>query len=56
MLPKLSAYGRDFDETDMSFLIKDNKLLEKYDIWNKTSNTSKTLFGSEPVCKKISKN
>ena len=56
MLPKLSAYGRDFDETDVSFLIKDNKLLEKSDISNKSSNTSKTLFGSEPVCKKISKN
>ena len=28
----MSAYGRDFDETKyMSFLIKDEELLEKYD-------------------------
>ena len=31
MLPKMSAYRRDFDETKyMSFLIKDDELLEKY--------------------------
>ena len=30
-LPKMSAYRRDFDETKyMSFLIKDDELLEKY--------------------------
>ena len=30
-LPKMSAYRRDFDETKyISFLIKDDKLLEKY--------------------------
>ena len=29
--PKMSAYGRDFDETKyMSFLINDEELLEKY--------------------------
>ena len=31
MVPKMSAYRRDFDETKyMSFLIKDNELFEKY--------------------------
>ena len=31
MLPKTSAYGRNFDETKhLSFLTKDKKLLEKY--------------------------
>ena len=35
MLPKISAYRRDFDETKyMSFLIKNDELLDKYnDIW-----------------------
>ena len=34
----MSAYRRDFDRTKcMSFLIKDEKLLEKFDkIWNKS--------------------
>ena len=33
----MSAYRRDFDETkDVSFLIKDEELLEKYnEIWEK---------------------
>ena len=37
-LPKMSAYRRDFDETKyMSFLIKDDELLEKYnEIWEKS--------------------
>ena len=31
MIPKMSAYRRDFDETKyISFLIKDDKMLEKY--------------------------
>ena len=31
MLPKISAYRRDFDETKyMSHLIKNNELLKKY--------------------------
>ena len=36
-LPKLSAYRKDFDRTKyVSFLIKDDKLLEKYNaIWEK---------------------
>ena len=35
--PKMSAYRRDFDETKyMSFFIKDDELLEKYnEIWEK---------------------
>ena len=42
-LPKMSAYRRDFDKTKcMSFLIKDGKLLEKYnEIWKKVSKTFK---------------
>ena len=31
VLPKMSSYRRDFDETKyISFLIKDDELLEKY--------------------------
>ena len=43
ILPKMSAYRRDFDKTKcMSFLIKDGKLLEKYnEIWKKVSKTFK---------------
>ena len=39
----MSAYRRDFDKTKcMSFLIKDGKLLEKYnEIWKKVSKTFK---------------
>ena len=34
----------------MSFLIKDGKLLEKYnEIWKKVSNITKTEFDKEPV-------
>ena len=48
---KMRAYRRDFDETEyMSFLIKNNKLQEKYNgIWNKVRNTIKKRFDSEPV-------
>ena len=37
-LPKMSTYRRDFDKTKcMSFLIKNEKLLEKYyEIWKKS--------------------
>ena len=37
-LPKMSTYRRDFDKTKcISFLIKDEKLLEKYkEIWKKS--------------------
>ena len=39
----MTEYRKDFDETKyISFLIKDNDLLEKYDeIWKKVSNTIK---------------
>ena len=52
MLPKMSAYKRDFDEIKyMSFLIKDNELLKKYNkIWYKISRIIKNGFYSEPVC------
>ena len=38
-LPKMSAYRRDFDKIkSMSFLIKGEKLLQKYnEIWKKVS-------------------
>ena len=47
-----SAYRRNFDETNyMSFLIKDNQLLEKYNgIWDKVDNViKKKKFDSEPI-------
>ena len=45
------GYRRDFGETKyMSFLIKDDELLEKYNkIWKKVSNSIKKGFDSEPV-------
>ena len=45
IIPKISTYRRDFDETKyMSFLIKNDKSLEIYnDIWDKVSNTSNTI-------------
>ena len=51
-LPKKSAFRKDFDETkSVSFLIKDDELLEKYnEIWGKVKNNPKKLFHSEPVC------
>ena len=47
----MSTYRRDFDETKyMSFLIKDDELLEKYnEIWEKVKNNLKKEFDSEPV-------
>ena len=50
-LPKISTYTRDFDETKyMSFLIKDDELLKKYnEIWEKVKNSIKKEFDSEPV-------
>ena len=43
VLPKMSAYKKDFDKTKcMSFLIKDENLLEKYnEIWKKSTILSK---------------
>ena len=48
----MSAYRRDFDKTKfMSFLIKDEKLLEKYNkIWKNVSNIILKEFDSNPVC------
>ena len=48
----MSAYERDFEKAKhISFLIKDNKLLEKYNqIWDKVTNTIKKGSDSEPVC------
>ena len=50
-MPKMSAYRRDFDETKyISFLIKDDELLEKYnEIWEKVRNSLKKEFDNEPV-------
>ena len=51
MLPKLSAYRRDFHKTKyISFMIKDDELLERYNkILEKISNSIKTEFDSEPL-------
>ena len=45
------AYRKDFDETKyVSLLIKDDKLLEKYnEIWEKVSNIIYKEFDSNPV-------
>ena len=50
-LPNISAYRKDFDETKyISFLVKDDELLEKYnEIWKKVKNSLKKEFDSEPV-------
>ena len=48
----MSAYIRDFDKTKfLSFLIKDEKFLEKYNkIWKNVSNIILKEFDSNPVC------
>ena len=50
-LPKMSASWREFDKTKcVSFLIKDEKFLEKYnEIWKKVSSITKNNFDSNPV-------
>ena len=50
-LPKISAYRKSFDETKyMSFLIKDDKLLESHnEIWEKLKKIIKKEFHCEPV-------
>ena len=47
----MGAYRRDFDEIIcMSFLIKDDELLEKFnEIWGKVRSIIKNEFDSEPV-------
>ena len=51
MLQKMNAYRKDFDETKyMSFLIKNNELLEKYnEIWDNVSKVIKKGFDNKPV-------
>ena len=51
LLPKISAYRRNFDKTKcVSFLTKDEKLLEKYnEIWKKVSSITKKEFDSNSV-------
>ena len=50
-LPKTSAYRKDFEENKcISFLIKDDELLKKYNkIWKKVKNTIDKEFDSDPV-------
>ena len=50
----MSAYRVDFDEIKyISFLIKDDELLEKYnEIWEKVKNSIKKEFDSEPAYNK----
>ena len=47
----MSVYRKDFNETKyISFLIKDDELLEKYnEIWEKVKNSLKKGFDGEPV-------
>ena len=47
----MNAYRRDSDEIEyMSFLIKDDGLLEKYnEIWEKVKNSIKKEFDSKPI-------
>ena len=51
MLPKVSAYVKGYEQTkQMSFLIEDDDLLEKYNtIWDKVSAYIKKEFDSELV-------
>ena len=50
----MSAYRKDFDKSKyMSFLIKDDELLRKYNkIWKKVKNTIEKEFRSDPVYNK----
>ena len=47
----MSVYRRDFDETkSMSFLIKDDELLEKYnEVWEELRNSIKKELGRETI-------
>ena len=56
MLPKTSAYVKSYDGQTkwIYFLIKDNKLLEKYNtIWDKVSTDIKKEFDSKLAFNKI---
>ena len=50
-LLRMAAYRRDFVETKyISFLIKDNELIEKYnEMWDNVSNIIKRGFDIEPI-------
>ena len=60
ILPQMSGYIKCFKSggKNMSFLIKDDKVWEKYEqIWDVIKNKLKVKFHSLPVCdKKILKN
>ena len=49
--PKMRASRRDFDKTKyLSFLIKDDELLEKYnEVWKRVKHSLRREFDSEPV-------
>ena len=52
MLPKMSAYLKDYDEKTNSiyFLIKDNDLLNKYNtVWDKISADAKIDINNKPA-------
>ena len=51
MSPKLSVCTKSFNEAKcMSFLIKHDELLEKYNkMWDRLSNSIKKRFDSEPI-------
>ena len=53
-LPKMIAFRKDFDKTIyVSFLIKDDELLEKYnEIWDKVCHTVGKEYDSNPVYNK----
>ena len=49
LLPKVSAYRKDFDETkSMSFSIKDDELLKRHnEIWEKVENIIKNSYNGK---------
>ena len=49
LLPKMSAYRKDFDETKfMSFSIKDDELLKRHnEIWEKVENIIKNSYNGK---------
>ena len=57
-LPKMSAYRKDFDKTKcMSFLIRDEKLLEKYnESWKKSLQHQKKYLTVNLYMMEIPKN
>ena len=53
VFPKISAYRKGFETKYISFLTKDDEVLEKYnEIWGKVKNSLKKEFDSEPVYNK----